>query len=98
MQKRTRMIRKKLTVYESLKWILYSVLSAVLPYLYIAFVLNKGGAQKAAIVRMFMRDMPIAILDEPSSALDPIAEYRLNKSMLENAENQAEKYCAGIYA
>lgn len=52
-------------------------------------MLSGGEAQKAAIARMFMRDMPIAILDEPSSALDPIAEYRLNKSMLDNAENQA---------
>lgn len=52
-------------------------------------MLSGGEAQKAAIARMFMRDIPIAILDEPSSALDPIAEYRLNKSMLENAENQA---------
>ncbi len=51
--------------------------------------LSGGEAQKAAIARMFMRDMSVAILDEPSSALDPIAEYRLNKSMLENAENQA---------
>lgn len=52
-------------------------------------MLSGGETQKAAIARMFVRDMPIAILDEPSSALDPIAEYRLNKSMLENAENQA---------
>ena len=52
-------------------------------------MLSGGEGQKAAIARMFMRDMPIAILDEPSSALDPIAEYRLNKSMLRNAENQA---------
>ena len=52
-------------------------------------MLSGGEAQKAAIARMFMRDMPIAILDEPSSALDPIAEYRLNRSMLQNAENQA---------
>ncbi len=52
-------------------------------------MLSGGESQKAAIARMFMRDMPIAILDEPSSALDPIAEYRLNKSMLQNAENQA---------
>ena len=52
-------------------------------------MLSGGEGQKAAIARMFMRDMPIAILDEPSSALDPIAEYRLNKSMLQNAENQA---------
>lgn len=52
-------------------------------------MLSGGEGQKAAIARMFMRDMPIAILDEPSSALDPIAEYRLNRSMLDNAENQA---------
>ncbi len=52
-------------------------------------MLSGGESQKAAIARMFMRNMPVAILDEPSSALDPIAEYRLNKSMLQNAENQA---------
>ena len=52
-------------------------------------MLSGGEGQKAAIARMFMRDMPVAILDEPSSALDPIAEYRLNKSMLENVETQA---------
>lgn len=52
-------------------------------------MLSGGEGQKVAIARMFMRDMPIAIFDEPSSALDPVAEYRLNKSMLENAENQA---------
>lgn len=52
-------------------------------------MLSGGEGQKAAIARMFMRDIPVAILDEPSSALDPIAEYRLNKSMLRNAENQA---------
>lgn len=52
-------------------------------------VLSGGEAQKAAIARMFTRDIPIAILDEPSSALDPIAEYRLNTNMLENAANQA---------
>ena len=45
-------------------------------------MLSSGESQKVAIARMFVRDMPIAILDEPSSALDPIVEYRLNKSML----------------
>lgn len=52
-------------------------------------MLSGGESQKVAIARMFMCDMPIAILDEPSSALDPIAEYRLNRSMLQNVENQA---------
>lgn len=52
-------------------------------------MLSGGELQKVAIARMFMRGVPIAILDEPSSALDPIAEYRLNKNILENAEDQA---------
>ncbi len=52
-------------------------------------MLSGGESQKAAIARMFLRDMRIAILDEPSSALDPIAEYRLNSSMLEHASGQA---------
>ena len=52
-------------------------------------MLSGGESQKAAIARIFARNTPVAILDEPSSALDPIAEYRLNKSMLKNAENQA---------
>lgn len=52
-------------------------------------MLSGGEAQKAAIARMFLREPPVAVLDEPSSALDPIAEYRLNQSMLKNAEDQA---------
>ena len=52
-------------------------------------MLSGGESQKAAIARIFVRDTPVAILDEPSSALDPIAEYRLNNSMLKNAENRA---------
>ena len=52
-------------------------------------MLSGGEAQKAPIARIFMRDVSIAVLDEPSSALDPIAEYRLNKNMLENAAEQA---------
>lgn len=42
--------------------------------------LSGGEAQKVAIARLFARKnrMQIAILDEPSSALDPRAEYELN--------------------
>lgn len=52
-------------------------------------MLSGGETQKMAVARIFVKDTDVAILDEPSSALDPIAEYRLNKSMLENAENRA---------
>lgn len=50
-------------------------------------MLSGGEAQKVAIARMFSKEqeLSLAILDEPSSALDPIAEYNLNKNMLEKA-------------
>jgi len=50
--------------------------------------LSGGEAQKIAISRAFYKDSSLIILDEPSSALDPIAEYQLNQSMLEAAENK----------
>ncbi|MEU0040039.1 ABC transporter ATP-binding protein [Streptomyces sp. NPDC006333] len=36
--------------------------------------LSGGEWQKVALARAFMRDCPIIVLDEPASALDPIAE------------------------
>jgi len=42
-----------------------------------------GEYQKLAIARAIFKDAPIIILDEPSSALDPIAEYE----MYENIKN-----------
>lgn len=52
MQKRSRKMRAKLSVIEPVKWVLYKILSAILPYLYITFVLNTGEAQTAAYVAM----------------------------------------------
>ena len=46
--------------------------------------LSGGESQKIAIARVFARPFELIIMDEPSSALDPIAEYELNKSILEN--------------
>ncbi len=43
--------------------------------------LSGGEGQKVAIARAFYRDADILAMDEPSSALDPIAEYNLNKAM-----------------
>lgn len=50
--------------------------------------LSGGESQKLAISRVFYKDAGLIILDEPSSALDPIAEYQLNRSMLNAAENK----------
>ncbi|MDO5519696.1 MAG: ABC transporter ATP-binding protein [bacterium] len=48
-------------------------------------LLSGGEAQKVAIARLFAKTthLSLAILDEPSSALDPIAEYTLNTNIME---------------
>lgn len=51
--------------------------------------LSGGEEQKLAVARVFYKDANLIILDEPSSALDPIAEYHLNHSMLTAAENKS---------
>ena len=44
--------------------------------------LSGGENQKIAIARSFYKNASLIILDEPSSALDPIAEYNFNKYLL----------------
>lgn len=46
---------------------------------------SMGEAQKIAISRTLYKNCGIIILDEPSSALDPIAEYNLNNTILSNS-------------
>ena len=43
--------------------------------------LSGGEQQKVAIARAFYKDADLIILDEPSSALDPDAEYELNRAI-----------------
>jgi len=43
--------------------------------------LSGGQWQRVAIARAFYRDAPLVVLDEPSSALDPRAEYDLFSSL-----------------
>lgn len=50
--------------------------------------LSGGEAQKVAIARTFYRYCPVIILDEPSSALDPVSEYKLNEAMLHAAQDK----------
>lgn len=45
-------------------------------------VLSGGESQKIAVARTFVKDAPMKVFDEPSSALDPIAEYDLFKNIM----------------
>ena len=46
------------------------------------FIPSGGQAQKIAIARVFAMQPDMAILDEPSSALDPLAEYNMYNNMM----------------
>ncbi len=50
--------------------------------------LSGGEAQKVAIARTLYRKQNLIIMDEPSSALDPLAEYRLNQELNEIAKDK----------
>ncbi|MBQ7353638.1 MAG: ABC transporter ATP-binding protein [Clostridia bacterium] len=50
--------------------------------------LSGGENQKIAIARVFAHNSELLIMDEPSSALDPIAEYNLNLGIDKNASEK----------
>lgn len=50
--------------------------------------LSGGESQKLAISRVFYQKAGLMILDEPSSALDPIAEYQLNHAFATATKNK----------
>ena len=54
--------------------------------------LSGGEQQKIAAARMFAKNFDLAILDEPSSALDPIAEYSMFESLINATENKTVIY------
>ncbi len=54
--------------------------------------LSGGEAQKTAVARMFASDFDVAILDEPSSALDPIAEYKMYENLIQATRNKTVIY------
>lgn len=60
--------------------------------------LSGGEAQKVAIARAFVKKSSILILDEPSSALDPIAENHVFTSFMDlsKSDENGEKICIFI--
>lgn len=51
-------------------------------------VLSGGESQKIAVARTFIKDSPMKIFDEPSSALDPIAEYELFRNIMKEGNDR----------
>ena len=51
-------------------------------------ILSGGQYQKIVVARAFARNAPVKVFDEPSSALDPIAEYDLYKSIMQESKDK----------
>ncbi len=54
--------------------------------------LSGGEQQKIAVARMFAKDFSLAVLDEPSSALDPVAEYKMYESLINATKDKTVIY------
>ena len=54
--------------------------------------LSGGETQKTAVARMFAKNFDVAILDEPSSALDPIAEYNMYENLIKATRDKTVLY------
>lgn len=54
--------------------------------------LSGGENQKVSTARLFAKEFDIAILDEPSSALDPIAEYGMYENLVSATRDKTVMY------
>ena len=54
--------------------------------------ISGGEAQKIALARALYKNSSVLVLDEPSAALDPIAEYKLYKNFNTFAEDKTAIY------
>ena len=55
-------------------------------------LLSGGETQKVTISRLFAKDFDIAVLDEPSSALDPVAESKMYDALTEGTKGKTVIY------
>ena len=51
--------------------------------------LSVGEQQKVSLARVFAQSSPCIVLDEPSSALDPIAEHKMFENMMRAAKGRS---------
>lgn len=51
--------------------------------------LSIGEQQKVSLARIFAEKTPFVVLDEPSSALDPIAEHKMFENMIKATEGRS---------
>lgn len=54
--------------------------------------ISSGEAQKLALARALYKDAPIVVLDEPTAALDPIAEHEIYSRFNSFVENKTAIY------
>ncbi len=54
--------------------------------------LSGGENQKVSAARLFAKDFQFAVLDEPSSALDPIAEYKMYEELVKATKDKSVLY------
>ncbi len=54
--------------------------------------LSGGENQKLSVARLFAKSFEFAVLDEPSSALDPIAEYKMYESLINVTKGKTVLY------
>ncbi len=52
-------------------------------------ILSGGEQQKIAVARVFAKKCSIVILDEPSSALDPVAEYKMYEAIMQECKDKS---------
>lgn len=54
--------------------------------------ISGGEAQKIALARALYKDAPVVVLDEPTAALDPVAEYEFYVHLKENVSKRTVIY------